>query len=414
MERPVQLYAWHFMSYPFLPPDFDEKYELGWITVPNKLWDPEKSRGLLREYIDQLVEADALGFDGMVTNEHHQNIYGLMPAPNIIAAALAHSTRRGKIVVLGNLLPLHGNPLRVAEEYAMLDNMSDGRIVAGFAPRGGQETFNYNTPAALQREQFWEAVDLITDAWTKPGPFAFEGRHYPMRYVNPWPQPTQRPHPPVWVPGSRSRETMQQVARRGFSYFLSSRVHGSEIAKGRLAFTKVLEENGQKYQPFRMGILLSVYVAETDEQAQEEAREPIFYFIKFCFKGHLRQEGRSLTQGPAVPNMAPEDYRQYLQHSTPGQPMLGDVNDWNELKNAQSIILGSPDTVFKALKEMVEVSGVGNLLIQFHIGNMKNELARKSMRLFAEHVAPRLRAETSTILKRNFPEMERELREAPV
>ena len=69
MERPVQLYAWHFMSYPFLPPDFDEKYELGWITVPNKLWDPEKSRGLLREYIDQLVEADALGFDGMVTNE---------------------------------------------------------------------------------------------------------------------------------------------------------------------------------------------------------------------------------------------------------------------------------------------------------------------------------------------------------
>ena len=141
-----------------------------------------------------------------------------------------------------------------------------------------------------------------------------------------------------------------------------------------------------------MGILLSVYVAETDEQAQEEAREPTFYFIKFCFKGHLRQEGRSLTQGPAVPNMAPEDYRQYLVNSKPGQPMLGDVKDWDELKNAQSIIIGSPDTVFKALKDMVEVSGVGTLLIQFHIGNMKNELARKSMELFAKHVAPRLRA----------------------
>ena len=102
------------------------------------------------------------------------------------------------------------------------------------------------------------------------------------------------------------------------------------------------------------------------------------------------------------------------QDETVELTMLGDVNDWNELKNAQSIILGSPDTVFKALKEMVEVSGVGNLLIQFHIGNMKNELARKSMRLFAEHVAPRLRAETSPTLKRNFPEMERELREAPV
>ena len=137
----------------------------------------------------------------MVLNEHHQNIYGLMPSPNIIAAALTQKTSNGKIVVLANLLPLHGNPLRVAEEYAMLDNMSNGRVIAGLAPGGGQETFNYNTPAAIQREQFWEAVDLIEQAWTREGPFAFEGKHYPLRYVNPWPQPQQRPHPPIWIPG---------------------------------------------------------------------------------------------------------------------------------------------------------------------------------------------------------------------
>src|SRR4029453_8212932 len=71
----------------------------------------------------------------MVLNEHHQNIYGLMPSPNLIAAALAQKTRRGKIVILGNLLPLHLNPLRMAEEYAMLDNMSDGRLIAGIGPR---------------------------------------------------------------------------------------------------------------------------------------------------------------------------------------------------------------------------------------------------------------------------------------
>ncbi len=94
MSRPVQLHAWHFMSYPHLPADFDEKYETGWITVPNTLWDAEKSRGLLAEYIDQLAQADTLGFDGMVLNEHHQNIYGLMPAPNLIAAALAVRTKR--------------------------------------------------------------------------------------------------------------------------------------------------------------------------------------------------------------------------------------------------------------------------------------------------------------------------------
>ena len=412
MNRPVQLYAWHFMSYPYLPKDFDETHDTGWITVPNSLWDAERSKGLLREYIDQLSQADGLGFDGMVLNEHHQNIYGLMPAPNLIAAALTMCTQRGKIIVLANLLPLHGNPLRVAEEYAMLDNMSDGRIVAGFAPGAGQESFNYNAPAAVQREQFWEAIDLIMAAWTRDGPFPFEGKHYPLRYVNPWPQPTQRPHPPVWIPGSRSLETMAQVARRGFSYFLSSRQHGAELAKGRALFAKVLEEHGDAYHPFRMGILMSVYVAETDEQARAESQEGIFYFIKNCFKGHLRREGRSMTQGPGIPNMSAGDYRKYLENSQPGAPMLGDVKDWDELHKAQSILVGSPQTVCNAILELVRVAKVGNLLIQFHIGNMKSEHARKSMELFATQVAPRLRAETAKMFAEDFPDMERKLQDA--
>ena len=126
MAKSVELFAWHFMSYPYLPDDFDEAQDTGWITVPNSLYDKEKSRGLLNEYVDQLAYADTLGFDGMVLNEHHQNIYGLMPSPNLLAAALTQKTSKGKIVVLGNLLPLQGNPLRIAEEYAMLDNMSNG------------------------------------------------------------------------------------------------------------------------------------------------------------------------------------------------------------------------------------------------------------------------------------------------
>src|ERR671928_38592 len=101
--------------------------ESAWVTVPNSLFDRQKARGLYQEYIDELAYADELGFDGVVLNEHHQNIYGLMPSPNLIAAALTQRTTRGKIVVLGNLLPLALRPLRVAEEYAMLDCMSGGR-----------------------------------------------------------------------------------------------------------------------------------------------------------------------------------------------------------------------------------------------------------------------------------------------
>src|SRR5262245_17354086 len=77
--KPVQLFCWHFMAYPYLDKDFDQKQYSGWVTVPNSLWDNQRARGLYQEYIDQLAYADELGFDGMVLNEHHQNIYGLMP-----------------------------------------------------------------------------------------------------------------------------------------------------------------------------------------------------------------------------------------------------------------------------------------------------------------------------------------------
>lgn len=406
MAKPVELYCWHFMSYPHLPADFDERYDTGWITVPNSLWDRQRSRGLLNEYVDQLAYADELGFDGVVLNEHHQNIYGLMPSPNILAAALTQKTKRAKIVVLGNLLPLHGNPLRVAEEYAMLDNMSDGRIVAGLAPGGGQEVFNYNVSGALQKEQFWEAVDLIHQAWTRPGPFAFEGRHYPLRYVNPWPLPTQDPHPPIWIPGARSTETQVEIAKRGYSYFLSSRTHGSEIAKARTQFAKVLEAHGSSYHPFRMGILMSAHVAETDEQAEEESREGVWYFLKNCLKGHLRTDkGRTLTFGPGIPNMALDDYRRYLETSKPGAKMLGDAETWADLKRSQSIIAGSPETVTRQIMDIVTQAQVGTLLIQFHMGNMSDAITRNSMRLFATEVAPQVRAQSAKLFGKAYPQL---------
>ncbi len=409
MSKPVQLYCWHFMAYPHLPADFDEKYDSGWVTVPNALWDAKKSRGLYQQYIDQLAYADELGFDGMVLNEHHQNIYGLMPSPNLIAAALSQKTKRGKIVILGSLLPLHLNPIRIAEEYAMLDNMSDGRLIAGFAPGAGPETFNYDVPSPVSRQQFWEAVDLIHRAWTQDGPFEAEGRHYPLRYVNPWPRPTQQPHPPIWIPSSRSTETLVQIAKRGYSYFLSSRSHGSETAKAQALFASILQQHGDSFDPFRMGILMSAYVGETDAQAQAEAKEGVWYFLKNCLKGHLRREGRQLTFGAGIPYFSTEDFRAYLKHTDPTTPLLGDAEDWDDLQRSQSIIVGSADTVYRRILDIVEQAHVGHLLIQFHLGNMPDALTRKSMQRFATQVAPRLREDSARHFGRSFPEMERRL-----
>src|SRR6185437_14128903 len=196
----------------------------------------------------------------------------------------------------------------------------------------------------------------------------------------------------VWIPGSRSADTLVQVAKLGACYFLSSRSHGNATARAQAEFAKVLAQHGDSYTPFRMGILMSAYVAETDAQAQAEAKEGVWYFLKNCLKGHLRREGRQLTFGPGIPYIPPDEFRNYLEASKPGGKLLGDSEDWEELQASQSIVVGSPETVYRRIMALIEQSRVGHLLIQFHLGNMKDELARKSMALFATQVAPRLGA----------------------
>src|SRR5262249_46090753 len=135
----MQFYFFHLMPWPFLPDDFDQKYDSAWVWLPNSLYDPVKGRDLYNAYIDVLAYADELGFDGVCVNEHHQNAYGLMPSPNVIAGALTQRTRNCKIAVIGNALPMYNPPLRVAEEFAMLDVMSGGRLITGMVIGVGPE-----------------------------------------------------------------------------------------------------------------------------------------------------------------------------------------------------------------------------------------------------------------------------------
>ena len=149
----MQFYFFHLMPYDQLPADFDEKYDSAWVTFPNRHYDPERGHKLYTRYLDELVYAEELGFDGICANEHHQNAYGLMPAPNLIAASLIQRTKRIKIAILGNALPLRDHPLRVAEEVAMLDVISGGRIISGFDRGIGCEYYSYGINLTYSRER---------------------------------------------------------------------------------------------------------------------------------------------------------------------------------------------------------------------------------------------------------------------
>ena len=153
----MKLCFFHLMPYQFLPPDFEKRYGSVWVDVPNDLFDPAKGHELYHDYLDELEYAESLGFDGLCVNEHHNNAYGLMPSPNLMAASMIRRTSNAAIVVLGNSLALYNPPVRVAEEFAMLDVMSGGRLVAGFPLGTSMDTvFAYGQIPATLREKYLE------------------------------------------------------------------------------------------------------------------------------------------------------------------------------------------------------------------------------------------------------------------
>src|SRR5262245_20277050 len=215
----MKMMWFHLMPYPGLPEDFNRQHRSVWVDIDPKLFDRDMLVRTYEAYIDQLVYAEECGFDGICVNEHHSNGYGLMPSPNLIASALARRTRDTALIVMGNSLALYDPPVRVAEEFAMLDVISGGRLVAGFPVGTPMDTcYGYGQNPSSLRERYHEAHDLVLRCGTDPDTFRWNGRHNKTRYVNPWPRPIQKPHPPIWIPGGGSVETWQWCAEMDYVY----------------------------------------------------------------------------------------------------------------------------------------------------------------------------------------------------
>lgn len=375
----MQFYFFHLMSWPYLPDSFARDHDSAWVWVPNSLYDPARGHLLYRTYLDTLAYADELGFDGVCVNEHHQTAYGLMPSPNLIAAALAQRTKRCKIAVIGNALPLYNPPTRVAEEMAMLDLLSGGRLVAGMVVGGGPEYFASSLDPTTAREKFNEALELILKAWTTPGPFVWNSKHYFIRYVNPWPRPLQQPHPPIWIPGVGSAETIDLVARRHFCYMGIPYFHIDVFRRVFDQFRDACSRAGYTAAPEQMGWGVPIYVAETDRQAREQFEPPFRYFIDNLLKNVLLSPPGYTSAKSALALLKNRKH------------FLSEQRSWDDIEKGAFAIVGSPETVRQKLEHYQKQLGAGVLLTGCQIGSAGQEQTHRSMELLAREVMPRLR-----------------------
>jgi alkanesulfonate monooxygenase SsuD/methylene tetrahydromethanopterin reductase-like flavin-dependent oxidoreductase (luciferase family) len=382
----MKFHFFHLMPWPDLPDDFQQKYRSVWVDVPSHLYDPVRGHEVYNEYLDELEYAASAGFDGICVNEHHSNAYGLMPSPNIMAASLARRTSDAALVVLGNSIALYNPPIRVAEEFAMLDVISGGRLVAGF-PVGTSMDTNYvygQTPATL-RDKYQEAHDLILRAWTDPDVFTWNGKYTQLRYVNTWPKPVQKPHPPIWIPGGGSIETWDWVIERDYMYcYLSygGYKRASSVMKG---FWDRVDANGVDANPYRAGFLQFVGVSETDAQAERDYAAAADYFYNRCL--HVAQ---GFADAPGYRTVKTVKAGLMAQVGQSAAQMRQGLS-WRDLVEQGYIVAGSPASVRQQLEDVAKGLNVGHLMLLLHFGNLPRETVTKNTDLFTREVMPHLK-----------------------
>ncbi len=381
----MKFVAFHLMPYRPLDLEAAKAHRSAWVVLPNKFYDPKKGAEEYESYLDQLAYAEELGFDVIACNEHHQTAYGMMPAPNLIASALIQRTKKVKVAVLGRALPLVSNPVNIAEEFAMLDVLSKGRLITGFVRGIGAEYHSTGVNPAFSHDRFHEAHDLIIQAWTRPGPFEFEGDHFRLRYVNLWPRPYQTPHPPVWIPSMGSRETIVWASdpARKYPFLVTFSTEAAVVRYLNLYKEIAQQQHGYTATSDQLGWAVPCYVADTDEKARDEAKagiESLFNnFLPMPIEMLLPPGYTSISSMKVTMKMR-KQIGQRVQNHTVG-----------ELIGNGTALIGSPKTVREKIERMRDQTGVGILITMLQFGVMPDHLAKRNMEMFASEVMPKLR-----------------------
>ena len=372
----MKIFHFHLMPYAHMDLEAIRQAGSAWVTLSNSHYDPIKGAELYNEYLDQMEFADQLGFDGLVVNEHHQTAYGLMPTPGVMAGALARRIKNGKLAVLGRALPLLNNPLTVAEEYAMLDNITRGNFIAGFVRGIGAEYHTFGTNPAESQERFAEAHDLIIRAWTEPGPFAYEGKYYKFKYVNPWPRPYQQPHPPIFIPSSGSLSTIRWAAQKRYTY-CQTLAPFDAVARTFDLYREEANKAGYEASPDQLAWSNAIFVRETDEQAMRDVRPHLEAYMN-----------EFLTRNPAM--MSPPGYSsvESIKRVRAIKAVRGGRQTAEDIIEKGMVIVGSPNTVREKLAACQDRARFNISLTKTQFGTMPHALVTENQIAIAEEILP--------------------------
>ena len=384
----MQVILFHLMSYADLDFEATKDHETVWVNLPNKYFDPVKCHHLYNRYLDELEYGEVLGFDGVAVNEHHQTAYGLMPSPIVMASALARRTKKVKIAILGSALPLRQHPITVAEEHAMIDVITGGRLISGFVRGIGAEYHTFGINPTISHDRFHEAHDLIVQAWTRPGPFSFTGRHYNLEYVNLWPRPFQTPHPPIWVPSQGSKETIDWAALPDHRYtYLQTFSPAAVVEKYLQSYRDTAQGYGYEAADSQLGWAVPVYVSDTDDQARKEA------------KVHFELFRNRLLKMP-IEMLLPPGYtsRDSLKNLMKAKASLSQDLTIDKAIEMGMFVCGTANTVRQMLEDHWSKMHFDNLLTMMHFGSLPQDLTKRSMEMFAKDVLPHIQK-----LKRTEP-----------
>lgn len=339
---------------------------------PNDAYDSSIAQELLERCIDQLVYAEECGFDWVGVGEDHMTAYGITPNPLLILSIIAQRTQRVKLAVLGAPLPLL-NPIRVAEECAMVDVLSHGRFVAGFIRGVPQNYAAYNINPDESRARFAQANDLIIKAWTHQGVFGWDSEFYKFPTVSIWPRPTQTPHPPVLYSANSETSAVYAAKQRAMigTIHLYSMDAIERISSVIAAYKDQASQDGWTPKADRFLVGMQTCIAPTDQEALDILGPALDYQYN-VLSGTYNAKKKEIAQKSGYGYSPVEE----------NPPSIEDRVD-------KGIILcGSPETVSNQIRSLNEKLGLGVLSMHLQVGNMADRHVRQSMNLFRRHIRP--------------------------